>query len=152
MLLRVEYDQKNQKILLDDALEWAERFFLTWEGRNLAPNISDWTTDFFDYFMRSIPYFAICLKHPAFAAEKEWRFVYALDDVGAKNIKFRSKPSMISRHIPLSLTKPLPITGVTVGPCRYERLSKVAVADLLLIGGYEPDAVKIEHSIVPYRG
>jgi hypothetical protein len=153
MLLRVEYDPKNQKILLDDALQWGEKYFLSWEGRKAAPSIEEWTQDFVGYFLRSMTFFAICIKHPAFAAEKEWRLVFTLEnDQQAKAMKFRPKPFMISRHVSLPLSKPLPITGITIGPCRYPRLSQVAVGDLLVSGGYEPNATNIETSIVPYRG
>jgi hypothetical protein len=58
---------------------------------------------------------------------------------------------MMRRHIRLGLTKPLPITGMLVGPCRHPRLSQVAAGDLLLKKGYDPDTVKIDITGVPYR-
>jgi len=58
---------------------------------------------------------------------------------------------MMSRHMPLRLKKPLPITEVLVGPCRHPRLSQVAAGDLLLTGGYDPNAVKVQITGVPYR-
>jgi hypothetical protein len=38
---------------------------------------------------------------------------------------------MMSRHLPLRLEGKLPITGITVGPCRDPMLSSIAVDDLL---------------------
>src|SRR5215468_10690265 len=42
----------------------------------------------------------VCLKHPAFAAEREWRLVnyYGPDD--PTPMKFRQRTSMMSRHLP----------------------------------------------------
>jgi hypothetical protein len=44
---------------------------------------------------------------------------------------FRQRQSMMSRHLPLRLEGKLPITGITVGPCRDPMLSSIAVDDLL---------------------
>jgi hypothetical protein len=45
----------------------------------------------------------------------------------------------------------LPITGVTVGPCRHPELSKIAAGDLLVAAGYSVAAVPVSLSKVPYR-
>jgi hypothetical protein len=58
---------------------------------------------------------------------------------------------MMTRHVPLHLKKPLPITGVVVGPTRHPQLSKVAVGDLLKKFGYDPDVIKVSITEVPYR-
>jgi len=93
------------------------------------------------------------LKHPKFEGEKEWRFLYYLrpEDVNEKRMQFRQRQYMMTRHVPLILTNPLPITGVIVGPCRHPPLSKIAIDDLLKQDGYDPDVVRVELTEVPYR-
>ena len=51
----------------------------------------------------------------------------------------------------MNRTKPLPITGVIVGPCRHPNLSRIAAGDLLLSAGYDFNAAKVEITDVPYR-
>jgi hypothetical protein len=58
---------------------------------------------------------------------------------------------MMSRHIPLRLKTPLPVTEVLVGPCRHPCLSKAAVADLLSTSGFNPSTISVRSAEVPYR-
>ena len=136
--------------MFDDALKWAEQFSLGLEGAKKAPTRDAWAEEFCRYWFRHLAFFAACVKHPSFKDEKEWRLIYDLDDL--KRLKFRQRQSMMSRHVPLSLTRPLPITGVLVGPCRHPRLSQIAVSDLVVaVGEYAPNVVKVEITGVPYR-
>jgi hypothetical protein len=105
---------------------------------------------------RALPlqnYLAPCYKHPKFEREKESRFLYFLQpqDVSEKRMRFRQRQYTMTRHIPLLLKPPLPITGVIVGPCRHPEHSKIAVGDLLKAHGYDPEIVKVEITEVPYR-
>ena len=150
LLVRVEYDPSNHATMFDDILKRTEQYFLELEGAKKAPTEA-WVEEFLSYWLEHLAFLAPCLKHPTFQEEKEWRLIYYLRPDDPSKMQFRQTQSMMRRHIPLRLTKPLPITGVLVGPCRHPRLSRVAVGDLLLTGGYDPNTVKVEITGVPYR-
>lgn len=151
LLVRVEYDPANHATMFDDILKWTEQYFLGLQGAKAAPSIDEWADEFSRYWLEHLAFYAPCIKNPAFQNEREWRLIYYLRPDDPIKMKFRQRQSMMSRHIPLRLRKPLPITGVLVGPCRHPRLSQVAASDLLLTGGYDPNVVRVEITEVPYR-
>jgi hypothetical protein len=150
MLMRVEYDLNEHDIMLADVLKQGQEFFATLGGaRNATPQ--DWAAEFVRYWLWNLQFLAPCMKHPKFASEREWRLFYPLRPDDVKRVQFRQRQSMMTRHVALRLTKPLPITGVMVGPCRHPQLSRVAVGDLLKKFDYDPDIVKVSITQVPYR-
>jgi len=150
MLMRVEYDPREHDTFFTDVLRKGEEFFNALEGAgNATPE--DWAAEFVRFWLLNLQYLAPCLKHPKFESEHEWRFVYPLRRDDAKRMEFRQRQSMMTRHIPLRLKKPLPISGVIVGPCRHPQLSRVAVGDLLKKFDYDPELVKVSVTQVPYR-
>lgn len=157
-LVRVEYDTANHAIMFDNILEWTEKFFLELEGRKNAPTVEDWTEEFCFYWLTHLAAFAPLIKHPAFQDEKEWRLIYQLRPNyphlrpnNPRGLQFRQRQSMMSRHIPLRLKTPLPVTGVLVGPCQHQCLSKAAVADLLSTSGFNLSAISVRSTEVPYQ-
>lgn len=150
MLMRVEYDPKVHDTFLTDMLRQGEQFFSTLEGAG-STTLEEWAAEFVRYWLWNLQFLAPCLKHPKFEGEREWRFVYSLRPDDAKRMQFRQRQSMMTRHVPLRLRKPLPITGVIVGPCRHPQLSRVAVGDLLKKFDYDPNIVKVSITQVPYR-
>lgn len=150
-LVRVEYDPKNHACMFDDILKWTEQFFLGLSGAKNAPTVNAWADEFCRYWLEHLSPYAPCIKNPTFEDEKEWRLIYHLRPGDPTSMQFKQRQSMMTRHIPLRLKKPLPITQALVGPCRHPRLSQVAAADLLLAGGYDPNTVKVEITEVPYR-
>jgi hypothetical protein len=72
-------------------------------------------------------------------------------------MRFVHRRSLISRHIPLKYGEKdgaphLPLTGVVIGPCRFKPASRLAVGDLLISRGYDPDhEVTISETEIPYR-
>jgi hypothetical protein len=151
MLVRVEYDPSNHATMFDDILVWTEKFFLGLEGAKKAPTVEAWADEFCLYWIERLSFLAPCIKNSSFQDEREWRLIYYLRPDDPTKMQFRQRQSMMSRHIPLRLKKPLRITEVLVGPCRHPRLSQVAAGDLLLTGGYDPNAVKVQITGVPYR-
>ncbi len=150
-LVRVEYDPVNHATMFDDILKWTEQFFLGLSGATNAPTVDAWADEFCRYWLEHLWPYAPCIKNPAFENEKEWRLIYNLQPDDPTKMQFRQRQSMMTRHIPLRLKKPLPITQALVGPCRHPRLSQVAAGDLLLAAGYDPKTVKVEITGVPYR-
>jgi Protein of unknown function (DUF2971) len=152
LLHRIEYDLGKQATLLDDILTRAERYYVECEGRARAPNLEEWAQEFLDLYLSYIETFLLCLKDPAFEAEREWRLVYTYRPDDPTCMCFRQRQSMMSRHLPLRLEGKLPITGVMVGPCRYPLLSRIAVSDLLQANGYDPAVIKeVAVTKIPYR-
>jgi hypothetical protein len=150
ILMRVEYNPKEHATFLADVLKQGEQFFSTLEGAGKT-TLEEWAAEFVRHWLWNLQFLAPCLKHPKFESEREWRFVYSLRPDDAKRMQFRQRQSMMTRHVPLHLKKPLPITGVVVGPTRHPQLSKVAVGDLLKKFGYDPDVIKVSITEVPYR-
>jgi Protein of unknown function (DUF2971) len=147
-LVQVEYDPLNHTTIFDDMLVWTENFFLGLEGKNKAPTVKAWTEEFCGYWLPRVVSFAPCIKSPSFRDEKEWRLIYHRRADDQKGMKFVQRQSMMSRHIPLRLKKPLPLTEVLIGPCRQPRLSQVAAEDLLLQNGFD---ASVKFTEVPYR-
>ena len=130
---------------------WTEEFFLELEGAKNAPTAAAWVDEFCTYWLTRVVSFAPCIKHPAFKDEKEWRLIYHVRPEDQGSMKILQRQSMLSRHMPLRLNKPLPLTEVLVGPCRHPRLSQVAVAGLLSGFGFDPSVVKVSITGVLYR-
>jgi hypothetical protein len=152
LLHQVEYDPEKQTALLDDILTRAQRHYIECEGRNRAPNPEEWAREFLELYLSYVETFLICLKDPAFEAEREWRLVYFFRPDDPTPMRFRQRQSMMSRHLPLRLKGKLPITGVMVGPCRYPILSRIAVSDLLQANGYDPAVIReVNVTKIPYR-
>jgi len=129
-------------------LIWTEKFFLDLEGAKKAPTVEAWADEFCIHLLRHLVSFAPCIKNPSFRDEKEWRLIYHRRADDQKRMKFVQRQSMMSRHIPLRLKKPLPLVEVLVGPCRHPRLSQVAAKDLLLKNGFD---ASVKFTEVPYR-
>jgi len=151
ILVRIVYKLENE--LVDTLLTFGEQCFVELQGASRAPTEAAWLAEFMPYWVDQIALLAPCFKHPKFEGEAEWRFLYRLrpEDVRDRRMKFRQRQYMMTRHIPLLLPTPLPITGVLVGPCRHPQLSRIAVGDLLKKHDYDPDVVKVELTDVPYR-
>ena len=151
LLVRVEYEPTNHSIMFDDVIVWSERYFLELDGAKEAPSTEAWADEFVSFWLEQLAFFAPCIKNPKFKEEQEWRLIYYFRPDDPTKLKFRQRQSMMTRHIPLRLAKPLPITGVVVGPCRHPTLSKIAIGDLLLAAGYDSTVAAVELTAVPYR-
>lgn len=151
LLLRVEYDLQRQRIICDDIISQAERYYVECEGRQRAQSPQHWAEEFVRFYLWLIEILLVCLKHPAFAGEQEWRLVNYWRPADQTQMRFRQRRSTMSRHLPIQFSGGLPISGVTVGPCRYPLLSKIAVSDLLQNHGYTSAVKNVELSGVPYR-
>ncbi len=117
---------------------------------------STWVNEFLAAWRDCVVYLAPVLKDPAFQAEHEWRVVHRLRAADVKNLKFRQKQTMMSRHLPLKFAPPdgsdfLPILQVMVGPCRHGQVSRVSVGDLLSAHGYQVGSQTVVNSVVPYQ-
>jgi len=148
-LVRIEYRPAEHDRMFNEVLHWAENYLLSLQSTGQVSK--DACVKFVPTYFWVLGYLAACLKHPKFENEREWRLVYALRDDDWKCMEFRSGQSMLRRHFPLRLARPLPITGVVLGPSRYPKNSSVAVNDMLKKAGYDLSVVKVEITEVPYR-
>jgi hypothetical protein len=92
------------------------------------------------------------LKHDSFSEEKEWRIIFAKNDVHAHNvIKFREGASMLVPYVELPLSDEKDdhiFASVTLGPSRHANLSMLALADFLRIS---KACTRVSNSNLPYR-
>ena len=151
MLLKVGYNPDAHKQIFDDILLFAEKFYVEFDGRSAAPTEEEWLEEFGNFLAAHLSHIAICIKHPAFEAEAEWRMVYTFGPDDPKRIIVRQGASMLKRHIVLPLAKPLPISEIMIGPARYPEISRIGVGDLLVKGGFAADQVPVTVTNVPYR-
>jgi len=151
MLLKVGYDPGVHKQIFDHILLYAQKFYVEFEGRSAAPTEEEWLEEFVNFWAAHLSYIAICIKHPAFEAEAEWRMVYTFGPDDPKRIIVRQGASMLKRHIILPLAKPLSISQVMIGPARYPEISRIGVGDHLVEGGFAAGQVPVTVTNVPYR-
>lgn len=122
-------------------------------NRNSA--LAAWINQFLGAWRNSLVYLGPILKDAAFQAEHEWRIMHRLQPGDVKNLKFRQKQTLMSRHLPLHFRPPdgsnvLPIAKVLVGPSRNAHVSQVSVGDLLNAHSYG-SGTPIAASKIPYQ-
>ncbi len=145
-------------VLLNDAITWAETYFRKGVADCRAPSVQEWASDFSDFWLWSLGFYAPMIKHDSFRDEAEWRTIRFLRPEDTGNMMFLQRSAMMTRHLPKTLgEKPapnlpprLPITKVTVGPTNHADECRLAVGDLLVKCGYG-QTVPVENSRIPYR-
>ncbi|MEQ8506870.1 MAG: DUF2971 domain-containing protein [Rhodospirillales bacterium] len=157
-LAPVTYDSDTKKYLMASILEWSENYLMHGIQNKRAPTTEEWIDEFANYWLLQLSHLAPLLKHQAFEKEAEWRLIYYLKDEDFKRLQFVEKTSMMRRHLPIQPGNadpngytPLPISGITVGPKSHQRLTRLAVGDLLHATGYSSEQVPVELSDIPYR-
>jgi hypothetical protein len=96
----------------------------------------------------------LLLKHPAFAAEEEVRFLMTGDTSKSGNVRFRPGPRGVVPYMAISGTGDrLPLVGVYCGPGGEEEKNSAAeaVGVLMRRHGYTKSQYPIHKSKVPYR-
>jgi Protein of unknown function (DUF2971) len=97
-LYRVRYSEAELTDFIKDALSLCEDLFLK---RCRSADDDAWLKDFAKYVLERLLLFAPLVKHPAFAAEREWRLIKLRSDPALDTLEFRARHSFISRHLPL---------------------------------------------------
>jgi len=170
--LGVEYKPAKQKAIMKAVAEAALAYFRGGlaEGLDCLKFVRE---DALPMTFMGLGFVGPFLKNEAFSGENEWRVAWQVP-VGYKDLRFRQKQSMLSRHVPLDFHKPnmektgmLPIVSVGVGPCRHPEVSVNSVVALLQAKGYpvkgEPytllkhdgfplDRCTVWSSDIPFRG
>lgn len=93
------------------------------------------------------------LKHPDFAAEREWRLWTSVEQVLEKQ-KFRPTPVGIAPYYelkPFEEGAKLPIKSVMVGPSPHGFVAEMGVKLLLRHAGHDVEAIATSHSQIPLR-
>ena len=93
------------------------------------------------------------LKHPAFADEREWRFV-CVDEAGSLSPKLRARGSLVvpyldTRDMAGSSARPLPVRSLVVGPHKESGLLVRGLTEALRAYGF--DDVPVHTSTAPLR-
>jgi hypothetical protein len=156
VLGKVEYDPAIQAQFLDEVVNQTIHFYLDGLETQRAPTAEAWVGEFLPFWSSHIAMFGPLIKHPKFAAEREWRLIYHFQDEAIPRMRYVQRSSMMTKHVPLRLMmqdgKPrLPLTGIVVGPCRHKEISQISVGDLLRTCGYPVEQVQISATKIPYQ-
>jgi len=156
VLGRVEYRENVQDRFLRSVSTHTIKFFRDGLKKKRAPSREAWAEEFLLHWSSIVSMFAPFIKHPKFSSEREWRLVYHLQDEAIPRMQYLQKNSMMTKHVPLRVMlrngQPcLPLTGITVGPCRHRRISRSSVEDLLRTSGYSVDEVHVSATQTPYQ-
>jgi hypothetical protein len=107
----------------------------------------------FNTFTDEILRTAVSIKHPAFAEEREWRFVSKnlSSDELKKRVRFREGASSVIPYLALCAGEgeQLPLNGIAVGPTPFVQHSMEAVRTLLSAAGRSD--IPVLDSGVPFR-
>jgi len=149
LLLPLTYNEADQNAVSDEIIDAAVEFFKT--GLKSRSDREKWVRVFLDKFALAMGAVGATIKHPAFAAEREIRFVRPLYVGEEANLIFRAKKTLLARHYPISLLVEgkMPIKEIIVGPGPSQEVSKVSVGDLLKRVGL--GGVPVTLSEVPFR-
>lgn len=147
------YDIETQSDIAKNVAQMTLRYFLQGlSGKDR--NFETWSEKFLIEWGKHLTYLAPLIKHPKFFEEHEWRLVRQLRPNEHTKLTYRSKSTMIARHLPLKLSEPdkiLPITKIIVGPSRNKNVSRISVGDLLKSSLYPDGKVQVVESEVPFQ-
>ena len=151
VLVKVWYDETEQERLLSRIVTLTERTFTQLSAYQAEENMDTLISVFFENWLRNLYFLAPCFKHHKFSAEQEWRYISYLGGKDASQRRFVQKSSMLVRQIFLNWNEKLPITGITVGPCRHVPQSMSAVTEYMEMYDYKVDADFVKRTAVPFR-
>jgi Protein of unknown function (DUF2971) len=161
MLLPVQYERNVQDEQARRVLDAVYDYFVQDVASRHQGERAECENQFFLAWGVWLNYLAPIFKNDAFRGEKEWRIVkqVQLNDLNnLRQLKFRQRQSMISRHFPLALggsaslpCPHLPLSAVTIGPSRYKLISEESIRLLLITRGYDLNAVNVTSSPTPFQ-
>jgi hypothetical protein len=144
---KVEYPAEKQSELITNAINW---IIANFESVSSSPEGSAFSR----YILSTV---AVLLKHAAFDAEHEVRFVCSLSQSESKMIKYRVSAGQFIPYVPVSSTKPARATGtppalevheIRCGP-NVPKPNVQKLRDMTHLGGGYP---KISQSTIPLVG
>ncbi len=156
-LLRVEYDETEQKRLIRNLIDGWRSIF---DGE--APLAGGWLAMAAALFAQSLGLLAVSFKNTAFSEENEWRLVYVRPRFPQPlpeehfNVDVRARdgvPVPFVRFVPVGTPEQsprLPIESVIIGPNRYQDLATSGVWHLLGRHGLA-DHVEIGQAVARIR-
>ena len=96
------------------------------------------------------------MKHSTFSSERECRLSKWCTQDELLKLEFRQKATMLSKHLPLRPAPTvdmsnyrLPISSLTVGPCRHQAVSYDSACLLFRKHGYDQNSVN--YSQIPFQ-
>ena len=137
---KVIYKTKEQfkilDLMLNDYCEEFCKFLKEDEKTHRAFLISE--------FIMIIHMFGLFFKHPAYAMEEEYRFIYEPTD----NIKYRQKAGLFIPYIELPFDTSC-INSIKISPTQKDENIKTTLIDMLHNKGF--DNIKVSNSSIPLR-
>jgi hypothetical protein len=148
---RCLYDRKEQDQIVGEVLDSVEPLAVGHgEDAHRHPTQSYHTA--FETIETPLLRIGALFKHPAFREEAEWRAVSpVLTDVVHSGIQYREGASTLVPYIEFklaTLSSPLPLSSVIVGPTPHVNLASDAISRCLSGHGASPG---VYPSVIPYR-
>lgn len=153
LLVPLVYNKDVHEVIANEIIDFAAKLY----NREVAKFESN--RDQFAIELRATLAFEMDLvvsavKHHKFEFEHERRIVTKLFEGEHGALQFRQKSTLLARHLPIDLLPNvddtlLPIEAIVVGPGPAQKVTQIAVSDLLFQNGYNPNIVS--RSDVPYR-
>ena len=122
-LFRVMYDELKQKKAARELAEATIKFYVEGLVGDRLQNPEQWTKEFLTAWDEWVYRLAPLAKAEKWKAENEYRIVHELKLTEFPLVRFKAKPTMVARYIPLDTplwtprrTPPLPIAKIWIGP------------------------------------
>lgn len=93
----------------------------------------------------------LCVKHNAYKHENETRGIIHVGEDKYKVVNFRCRSGFIIPYVQISLPKNA-VRKIVIGPTLNGSITMKSIKQMLLIRGYNIDAIEVVNSNVPYRG
>jgi hypothetical protein len=163
-LRRVLYAEEEQQVALTSLLDAACASLIDAERRSDGEEFQEFELRVRSYLCAVLTLLAACLKHPSFAEEREWRFIYMQDaDPGDQSgdrlpVHFRAAELGLIPYVELRLPATdgpyagrLPITEVFHGPSERPELTVAALQRFVRQHGYVEPHTRVRGSSAPLR-
>lgn len=160
LLSKVSYDEKYNSDLASRIAQETISLFENGVASRPGVNPADWANAFMPEWRWLITHLGASVKHPSFSAEREWRYIRGGIESDIPSMKYRSRGSAITSHIPCSFLPSessgpqiLSLSDIIIGPSRYADVSEYSIRRLLATAQhYAPGSVSVRKSTTPFQG
>lgn len=163
-LRKVIYDRAEQSKIVEKLIDSYINLVQQNEENLMEGNTNNWDKRFIiNQFSELFGEFLNRFKHPTFAEEKEWRFIYTLDKniegEGADNIEqkelfYRTSGSYLVPYIEIDISNPrerLSFEEIIAGPSVDYKLAQTSISSFLYRNGYLGTMAHVSPSNIPLR-
>jgi hypothetical protein len=155
-LYRVIYDPEKQERAAQELAEATVNFYLEGLTGDRLESPDQWIRDFLTAWDEWVYKLAPLAKAIKWRAENEFRIVHELKIAEFPEVRFKARPAMIARYLPLDTPiwvarrqGLLPLAKIWIGPGSHQQTSKISIGLLPDQMGYV--GIAIETSQIPLQ-